>query len=247
MAYLATVGILIVTGPFETYAMPLGLRTVYWAASIGVGWVVITAFIFAARRVTFAAGWPAFSRVLTAMCMAVPIIAVTSYWIDFALRPNRMGVSVWIFLLNVAVLSALIGGIALARIRPRLISPAALPARNAFLDRLPPKLGTALISLTSQDHYVEVTTAKGHDLIHMRLSDAIDALGAYPGQQIHRSHWISAHAFTGTTRDGDRLMAHLVDGRALPVSRSFAPTVRRMAPVRPLPPNTAVGPVAKLP
>jgi DNA-binding LytR/AlgR family response regulator len=80
-----------------------------------------------------------------------------------------------------------------------------------------------------------VTTARGRDLIHMRMADALEDLGDYPGQQIHRSHWISGHAFTGTSRDNGRLMAHLVDGRTLPVSRSFAPAVRRMAPVRPEP------------
>ncbi|MEZ5714362.1 MAG: LytTR family DNA-binding domain-containing protein [Paracoccaceae bacterium] len=237
--FALAVGFLTLTGPFETYDMALGPRLVYWLACIAAGWLIIPALIFALRRLPPFSAWPAFRRSLVAIALAAPLIAACVWWIDGALRPGRDGAPLWLMLVNVAAICALIGGILLARIRPRLDPPGPIPARNAFLDRLPPRLGTDLISLTAQDHYVEVVTAKGRELIHMRLADAIGDLADFPGRQIHRSHWISAHAFTGTSRDDGRLMAHLVDGRSLPVSRSFAPQVRRMQPVRPLPQGPA--------
>ena len=164
--------------------------------------------------------------------MLVVVIAIQT---DRLFRPESGDAPIWVMLVNVGTIFVLVTGILFSRIRARLEPPAPLPARNAFLDRLPPQLGTALISLTAQDHYVEVTTAKGRALIHMRLSDAIEELDDYPGHQIHRSHWISGHAFAGTSRENGKLMAHLADGRTLPVSRSFAPQVRRMQPVRPVP------------
>ncbi len=110
-------------------------------------------------------------------------------------------------------------------------APITPPAHAAFIKRLPPPLGAELISLTSQDHYVEVTTEKGRELIHMRLADALHELREYPGQQIHRSHWIAARAFQGLSRENGKLVAHLSDGRRLNVSRSFNTAAREMVPV----------------
>lgn len=235
VGFATTVAFMVVLGPFGTSDLPPLTRAAYWALCIGPGWLLILTLILITRRMAFFADRPAILRPLTAIALAFLPIVLFASWVDHLFRPDAGSAPPLVMLLNVGAIFVLVSGILLARIRPRLEPPAPLPARNAFLDRLPPTLGTALISLTSQDHYVEVTTAKGRELIHMRLSDAIEELADYPGRQIHRSHWISAHAFTGTTRENGRLMAHLADGRALPVSRSFAPDVRRMQPVRPLP------------
>ncbi|UYV36547.1 LytTR family transcriptional regulator [Rhodobacteraceae bacterium D3-12] len=234
--FAITVAFLTVLGPFGTSDLPALMRAAYWSLSIGLGWALILGLIVGLRRMPYFATRPPILRPLTAIGLAfLPIVAI-AIQVDRLFHPDDTGVPLLLMLLNVGALFVLICGVLLARIRPRLEPPAPLPARNAFLDRLPPTLGTALISLTSQDHYVEVTTAKGRELIHMRLADALEELADYPGRQIHRSHWISAHAFTGTSRDNGRLVAHLLDGRTLPVSRSFAADVRRMAPVRPVHP-----------
>lgn len=126
-----------------------------------------------------------------------------------------------------------VGGAVVAYVRPHLSAPLRIPTYVTFLKRLPPKLGTNLISLSSQDHYVEVITEKGRELIHMRFTDALHELRDYPGQQIHRSHWIAEHAFGGLTRENGRVMAHLSNGRSLTVSRSFTAAAREMAPAVP--------------
>lgn len=237
LAYLMAVAVLTVTGPFETYAMPVLLRLAYWGAAIATGFIFIPALAFAMRKLRVTRDWPPVWRIPAAVALAFPLIFATVLMIGWVFREiglARIGqqTPVWLLLINVAVVVALIVGIIVSRLQPR--SKPRAPVRNEFLDCLPPRLGTALISLTAQDHHIEVVTAKGRELIHMRLADALKMLGDYPGQQIHRSHWISSHAFTGLSRENGRLMAHLLDGRSLPVSRSYVSDVRQMRPVRPL-------------
>lgn len=230
-----TIVVLTVLGPFSTIDLPVPARAAYWGLCIGLGWALILGLILGIRRLGLFEGQPPILRPLAAITLAfVPILLIATQ-VDAVFRPDSDDAPVWIMVVNVGTVFLVVTGLLLARIRPRLEPPEPVPVRNAFLERLSPNLGTALISLTAQDHYVEVTTAKGKELIHMRLSDAIGELDDYPGHQIHRSHWISAHAFIGTSREKGKLVAHLADGRVLPVSRSFAPQVRRMQPVRPMP------------
>lgn len=236
LVYLMAVAILTVTSPFETYAMPVLLRLGYWGAAIGTGFIFIPALAFTMRQLPVTRDWRPLWRMTVAFALALPLIFCTVLMIGWVFRElglARIGqqTPVWLLLFNVAVVVLLIRGVIVSRLQPRL--EPRTPVRNEFIDCLPPRLGTGLISLTAQDHHIEVVTAKGRELMYMRLADALKMLGDYPGQQIHRSHWISSHAFTGLSRENGRLMAHLLDGRSLPVSRSFVSDVRQMRPVRP--------------
>lgn len=232
IGYFLTVILFVVMGPFETYTMDLATRALYWTLCIGAGWVISVTFILTSERLPVFANWQPILRIVFAIAMAAIPIFLLVVQIDKIINPNSdIPLSPTMFM-NVGVVVILISSVIIMRIKPRMIKPAPVPDRCTFLDRLPPTLGSALISISSFDHYIEVTTAKGKDLIYMRLSDALEELANYPGQQVHRSHWMSAHAFSGTSRVKGRLMAHLVDGRELPVSRSFGPQVRRMAPVQ---------------
>jgi hypothetical protein len=97
----------------------------------------------------------------------------------------------------------------------------AVPAAPPLLDRLRPGLGRQLVSLTARDHYVEVVTEAGRDLILYRFADAMAQLQS-EGAQIHRSHWVAARAVVGRERQGGKLWVILRDGSRLPVSRSYA-------------------------
>lgn len=101
------------------------------------------------------------------------------------------------------------------------------PAR--LFQRLPVRLREAqIISMSMQDHYVEVTTTNGSEMILMRLSDAIDLLDQIDGAQTHRSHWVSkAHAIE-MTKNARRHELKLSDGRSIPVSNSFKAAVNKM-------------------
>ena len=115
---------------------------------------------------------------------------------------------------------------------PMQDSDAAPPAattptvRPPLLDRLPPHQRGRLISLSVQDHYVEVRTDRGTGLVLMRLSDAIRETAGTDGLQIHRSHWVALDAVEGSTRRDGKLVLKLRGGGVLPVSRSFAAAVK---------------------
>ncbi|MCW1932118.1 LytTR family DNA-binding domain-containing protein [Pararhodobacter zhoushanensis] len=88
--------------------------------------------------------------------------------------------------------------------------------------RLPLDKRGALISLSVQDHYVEVVTLRGRELLLMRLSDAIAETGGDVGLQVHRSHWVALDQVRAARREGARGVLTLSDGREIPVSRTYA-------------------------
>lgn len=89
-----------------------------------------------------------------------------------------------------------------------------------FLDRLPPHLGTDLIALEMEDHYVRAHTVLGSELILMRLRDAMAELDGIAGQQVHRSWWVARHAVEDVRRDGRNLRLVLPGGLEAPVARA---------------------------
>lgn len=99
-------------------------------------------------------------------------------------------------------------------------------ARPMILDRMPLAKRGPLLSLSVQDHYVEVTTTRGRELLLMRLGDAIRETPPVEGLQVHRSHWVARDAVSAADRRGDGAILTLSDGRTIPVSRTFLPAVR---------------------
>lgn len=96
-----------------------------------------------------------------------------------------------------------------------------VPLRTRFHERLTHDLGTDIISLSMQDHYVEVTTTQGTGLILMRMRDALDELQGLPGVQLHRSHWAARSHLERMRRDKGKNSVQLSDGRRLPVSNTY--------------------------
>jgi DNA-binding LytR/AlgR family response regulator len=102
-----------------------------------------------------------------------------------------------------------------------------LPARSAFLRRIPARLGTELLCIKVEDHYLRVQTRLGSDLLLLRLSDAVAELDPELGRQVHRSYWVAQCAVVGVERDGHRARLVLTDGARIPVSRTYLPALRK--------------------
>ncbi|MEL6436669.1 MAG: LytTR family DNA-binding domain-containing protein, partial [Pseudomonadota bacterium] len=114
--------------------------------------------------------------------------------------------------------------------RPAAQSPQHAPAMQPpapFLKRLSPETGTVITTLQAQDHYVEVTTTRGQELVLIRLGDAQKELSGLDGMRVHRSWWVARAAIQSTARDNGRLTLILTDGRKIPVSRSNEKDVRQ--------------------
>lgn len=92
---------------------------------------------------------------------------------------------------------------------------------SSFYKRLPQNIGRDIISLQAQDHYIEVTTPKGKELILLRLKDAIAELDGIQGQQIHRSWWVCKKHIVDNKREKGRLVIVLSNGNEVKVSRTF--------------------------
>lgn len=104
-------------------------------------------------------------------------------------------------------------------------NPQARPGQR-FLNRLPKEIGTDLLCLNVEDHYVRAYTSKGNALILMRFSDAIAELEDYSGQQTHRSWWVSYDAIAHTSREKRRYVAHLANDMDVPISQTYADKLR---------------------
>ena len=99
-------------------------------------------------------------------------------------------------------------------------------AISTFYQRLPKALGTDIISLQAQDHYVEVKTSAGKELVLIRLSDAIKELGDENGIQVHRSWWVMTKHVLEQKRVDNKPHLVLSDGSFVPVSRTYSANVK---------------------
>ncbi len=77
-----------------------------------------------------------------------------------------------------------------------------------------------------QDHYVNVVTYKGKQLILMRLIDAVDELKGLDEIQIHRSYWVAKNAVANVKKSNGKMIIKIKNGDELPVSRSRQKAVK---------------------
>jgi DNA-binding LytR/AlgR family response regulator len=111
------------------------------------------------------------------------------------------------------------------------IAEAAVPEEASpgasILNRLKPENRGPLLRLSVQDHYTEVVTGRGRELVLLRFADALKETAATPGLRVHRSHWVADAHVESLKRDNGRLLILTRDGTEIPVSRSYAEDVRR--------------------
>lgn len=154
----------------------------------------------------------------------VSIILLLINWAALGVYPIERGYTIWLSLNVIAISLVISFVIGLAEKPPALQNPPA--QRVKILDRLPVDQRGALISLSVQDHYVEVSTSVGQTLVLMRLSDAIAQTEGVTGLQVHRSHWVAVSQVQASNRAGDKAVLTMRGGRDIPVSRTYIKAVR---------------------
>jgi hypothetical protein len=171
------------------------------------------------------------------ICSALPLTFVAAWAISLA-RPGHA--------LGPLQLSALFGPVAVVQLaivltllrssRAPLLPPPAEgltsygASSHALLSRLPGRLGKEIVALEADDHYLRVHTTLGSDLILMRLSDAIAAIGPDVGLQVHRSWWVAHDAVSEYVRSQQRAYLKLNNGLLVPVGRTYLAAVRSRLP-----------------
>ena len=102
--------------------------------------------------------------------------------------------------------------------------PAAFPP--ALLSRLPPGIGSDIIALETEDHYLRVHALEGSALILMRMADAVALLDPRLGAQVHRRWWVAQAAVESVRSEGQKLSLCLINNVLVPVGRTFSAAVR---------------------
>lgn len=233
--------VLALVGPFGTFDLPFALRLVYWVSLVLggyacyrpiAGWMIR---LGEALDLPEAAAWVASCLVAT-VPMTLIVWTVGHLSQPFALPSLDTGITMYGYVL---VIGGMVMGLfyLFERGTPAAAPTVAAPTSTAehqvpdppqprFLERIPARLGTDLIALQMEDHYVRIHTRLGSDLILMRMRDAVAELDEIDGAQVHRSWWVARRAITRTERDGRSLRLVLDGGLEVPVSRDAAAALK---------------------
>ncbi|WP_372781973.1 LytTR family DNA-binding domain-containing protein [Phenylobacterium sp.] len=215
--------------------MPPVARTVYWCGLLLAGTLWAQVALGLIKRALWLAQRPWLSAAILVGLLTLPgmllVWTVTAAAFGHPLRLRSLeGLAGSVFALSVVMtaINALADrrtGAGRRRVRRAAVQSAAPPK---FLDRLPPRLrGAELLALEADDHFLRIHTDRGSGLILMRLCDAVAELDGAEGTQTHRSWWVARRAVVGVTRGGGRACFTLKDGVKAPVSRTYAPALRR--------------------
>ena len=247
LGFLMTAALLTYLGPFGTWAdLAVADRFVFWATTVGVNWfvaLVVFNVTIEAFELKNRSAWAAclLSSLIAALPGTVTVWFAAAVYLDY--RPTDISGAVGLYA-QVLVLHLLIGSLASYAIRRSLRKPVGeaqprpadetsdteasrAPPEAALLARLSAGTRADILHLRMQDHYVEVHTTAGMEMLLLRFRDAMHEVEGVDGQQVHRSHWVARAAVAKVERRrGGAVVLHLVNGSEVPVSRSFAPTLR---------------------
>lgn len=210
-------------GPFGTYAaLPLLWRLVYWFLVVVVSAMV--AFIIEPMVEHVVSGWHRTPREIAV------IGAFTLVFTPFLMLLNQMFQRPVVApggLGYLATCVALVGTVirflrnVVEAAVPEPPPPPAVPV-PALLRRIGLEGGARIVSISVDDHYVEVRDSTGalHRLL-MRFSDAVAEAEGLDGILLHRSYWVARDQIAGRLRRGNRELVVLRDGTELPVSRTY--------------------------
>lgn len=245
MAAMTAIGVfLAIIGPFGSIAAPFSERLVSW---IGFAWLGYACY----RPMQSVADWGERVLALPRWGMVAAACLIATVPMTFAvLGVNSLASGGWHWprlevLVGTYFSVLVIGGavtvlfnLVQTRPAPEAVpapipaqTPAPLPApapiaSHPLLDQLPAEIGSDIVALEMEDHYVRVHTALGSALVLMRLRDAMALLADTEGMQVHRSWWVARAAVEDVLRDGRNVRLRLTRGIEAPVARANVTLLR---------------------
>jgi hypothetical protein len=226
-------------GPFGSFAEPFWRRALFWVPAVWINWLLAEAAIrllvrrlpqrLPARTVTLPA--------LGSLAIAAPATGIVFLIGWLVGQPLEQGFASLLWKVLLVTLAIALPGYAWSVARSNRASDAMDRAIDAALDeissedsggferRRPKTLNGRLLFLEMEDHYLRIHTTEGSDVILCRMEDAAHELGQR-GLRVHRSYWVATDAVAGARRDGQSWRLRLVDGREVPVGRTYKPAVR---------------------
>jgi hypothetical protein len=219
------------TGPFGTFDAPPLPRMAYWllvatgSYGLGIGIGALVTGMLRGRRPGLAA-W-----IALATLPGIPIAGLVTVLnaLVFGWTPEGWGGFLTLVGYCAAISVAVGLGLRIAQGAPGAEGGTAGSPQEGeprLLSRLPVEKQGRLLHLRMADHYVEVTTDRGTELLLLRFSDAIAETEGVAGLQVHRSHWVALDAVQRAGREGGRPVLELETGAVVPISRSYLGAAR---------------------
>lgn len=256
--YLIVALLFVIVGPFDTGEQPFLFRLIYWFSTLsvfgglvmpivarlvrGAGWFKLSPLIPGAMGVISLAAIPMTAIIfsldpliygLLKAAEALSLISLTK-WED-QMEPEEPYNVAGVLLLYVQVLIIIVINIGLVSLVVMQRHRGATPEQSlsvrpgtAFFSRVPDHIGTDLLYMQMEDHYLRVVTQAGEALILVRFRDAMNELEAFGGLQVHRSWWVVSSEIEKLSRTGRRSELIMSDGARVPVSSSFRESVDQL-------------------
>ncbi|MEQ1540070.1 MAG: LytTR family DNA-binding domain-containing protein [Sphingorhabdus sp.] len=256
--YAVMASVLAVLGPFGTDQDPFLWRFSYWLVNLGFfGGLIMPLTARLSRPIRVLARAPILPGVLTLFCMGnIPMtmfVILTDWllykwimvasWLPFAevtqvrrdIRapgPANLPDALALYGNVLAVVLISIGMISIFVINRHIRQAQSLGLKTrpgvSFFSRLPDHIGTDLIYLQMEDHYLRAVTKVGNTLILMRFRDALNEVAGVSGIQVHRSWWVASSHVVKLTRSGRNLELIMSDHARIPVSSSYKDAVEQI-------------------
>ncbi|MEO0463061.1 MAG: LytTR family DNA-binding domain-containing protein [Pseudomonadota bacterium] len=236
-------------GPFGSFEQPLAYRLVSWVSFAWIGYAIYSPMSWLVDRLNKGLDLPRpFAWVFGVVLATIPMTAVvwsmgwlpgpvplpsleqalTSYFYVFLVGG---GITAFFYMIEhrrdagVESFAPEVPSPAVPAPKAEaMASPAPIvaqpPSSNPLLDALAPELGSDVIALEMEDHYVRVHTALGSELVLMRLRDAMAHLTEIEGYQVHRSWWVARGAVEDVEREGRNVRLLLARDIKAPVARA---------------------------
>ncbi|UTS90135.1 LytTR family DNA-binding domain-containing protein [Rhizobium anhuiense] len=230
--FAAIVLLFAVTGPYGTMeSMAFGERLAYWLTLHALAWAIAILCAVIAERLLREVVASMFARMMAGSLIAALPIGFAIGLVDYAFTGEattlESGLYRALFAIPLCALFCLLTYMAMSQKIAEAAVPEETSPRLSILDRLKPDNRGPLLRLSVQDHYTEVVTSRGRELLLLRFADALKETAATPGLRVHRSHWVADAHIESLKRDNGRLLILTRDGTQIPVSRSYAEDVRR--------------------
>ncbi len=226
-------------GPFGSYSLSLVPRLLYWIVVFNLGYFIY----YIAHKVTqnFLVDKQNNRNnkntqrlilfITPTLLAAIPLsylVAFTTqllYGIDIGLTSLALTVLPQVLVLGLAI-DFLIGLINPGTDKKKPNHVDIEKAGQAFINRIPTKLGNDLICLVMEDHYMIVYTQKGNHMLLMRMKDALVELEGFHGMQVHRSNWIAIDQVKYVNKTPRKTVLVMTNGIEISVSRKYLATIK---------------------
>ncbi|MGK6312382.1 LytTR family DNA-binding domain-containing protein [Neorhizobium sp. DT-125] len=222
-----------VSGPYGTSErMTFGVRLGYWLMVHAAAWTIaICLSVMAEVALRERLGNTLMRMMIGSLVAALPIgfaLGVIDFAFSGAWNGTSNGLHRAFMALPLCALFCLLTYTAMHRQIAEVSALAQMPspqtatmasAEPEILVRLKPQNRGPLVRLSVEDHYTEVCTTRGRELVLLRFADALKELGDTPGLRVHRSHWVADAHVEKLRRENGKLFVVMKDGAEIPVSR----------------------------